>query len=79
MGYSSRQDAARRRLNKKFGEREGQGDAVLAGGALAAVASTVARRGPLSDEQAYAEVQAETELMRRERREHSTADAAHRK
>lgn len=59
----SQLEVARNRLAARYGN--GKTDAALAGCALSSISSAVSRRGPLMDEQAYLEVQAETERMRR--------------
>lgn len=66
MARKDRREAARARLAARFGR--GRDDAELVGEALSAVSSAVTARGALSEEDAYAEVQGESERMRSERR-----------
>ena len=66
MSRQNRRADALRRLSARYGKND---DAALAGAALDAVYSEVRERGELSEDAAFEEVEAETERIRRERRQ----------
>ncbi|SDH75594.1 hypothetical protein SAMN05444695_103124 [Rhodococcus triatomae] len=70
MSRQNRRADALRRLSARYGV-EGD-DAALVGAALAAVHRNVSERGELSEDAAFTEVEAETERIRRERRQGAT-------
>lgn len=66
MSSKNRRAEALKRLSARHGSHED--DTKLAGTALAEVYKKVRERGELAEGEAFAEVEAETERMRRERR-----------
>lgn len=67
MSRRDRRANALKRLSARYGVKGD--DATLAGAALEAVYGKVQERGELPEDTAFAEVEAETERIRRERRQ----------
>lgn len=67
MSRQNRRADALRRLSARYGKKSD--DAALAGAALDAVYSKVRGRGELPEDTAFEEVEAETDRIRRERRQ----------